>query len=119
VDLAKWHHPAASRVKREKGKKSQRAGHPPAVIADAPATATASSDEISEGEHTPHTHPDEFENIRGTSAKKHKSTGEIWVPDKSGHYGGRHFEVYRNRRDYDDGKRDRAVGLNGKLIKKY
>jgi hypothetical protein len=89
------------------------------ILADAPPTAPPSSDEPSYGWHTPHTHPGEFDNIKNTPAKKHKTTGEIWVPDKSGHYGGRHFEVYRNKRDWENGKRDRAVDPNGKLIKKY
>jgi hypothetical protein len=66
---------------------------------------------------TPDQHPEKYRNVKGRNAKKNKETGEIWVEDKSGH-GGRHWEVYKNRRDWIKGWRDRSVSWNGRLIKK-
>ncbi len=70
-------------------------------------------------EPTPATNPSIYEPVRGTPAKRNKITGEIWVPDKSGHYGGLHYEVYRNIREYDNRNRDRAVDPAGNTIKQY
>jgi hypothetical protein len=51
------------------------------------------------GEHTPTTHPDEFDRVRGTSdAKVNKKTGEVWVRDRL-HKD--EWEVYRTRRDFE------------------
>jgi RHS repeat-associated protein len=68
---------------------------------------------------TPDVNKDAFDPIRVTPARRNKITGEVWVPDKSGHYGGRHWEVYRNTRDYEKGNRDRAVDPIGNTIKQY
>jgi hypothetical protein len=54
--------------------------------------------------------------VRGTPAKKNKITGEIWVPDKMH---GDHFEVYRNQKDFEKGRRDRAVWDDGTLKEKF
>jgi hypothetical protein len=70
-------------------------------------------------EATPTTNPNNYEPVRGTPAKRNKITGEIWAPDHSGHYGGLHYEAYRNKRDWENGKRDRAVDPNGNLIINY
>jgi RHS repeat-associated protein len=67
---------------------------------------------------TPNINKDVFEPIRGTPAKRNKITGETWEVDKSGHRGP-HFEVYRNKRDFENRKRDRAVDPQGNTIKKY
>lgn len=69
-------------------------------------------------EPTPKTNPSLYEPVRGKPAKRNKITGEIWEKDKARH-GGEHYEVYRNKRDYENSKRDRAVGENGNFIKSY
>jgi RHS repeat-associated protein len=55
-----------------------------------------------------------FGPIRGSPCKINLDTGEIWCYDKSGH-AGPHWEVYKNRRDWERGDRDRAVWDNGCL----
>jgi hypothetical protein len=57
--------------------------------------------------------------VRGSDAKKNKETGEIWEEDKSGHCGGKHYEVYKNQKEWEKGRRDRAVSPKGKLLKKF
>ena len=63
-------------------------------------------------EATPTTHPDQFESVRNTPAKRHKSSGEIWEHDRLHR---NHWEVYKNRKNYDNGKRHRAVWDDGRL----
>lgn len=46
-----------------------------------------SKDSSNQGQITPATNPNIYEPVRGTPAKRNKITGEIWVPDKSGHRG--------------------------------
>lgn len=72
-------------------------------------------------EETPDTHPEKFDGtqIKGRPAKVNKETGEVWEVDKSGHYGGKHYEVYKNKRAYEKGDRDRQVFPDGKTGKKY
>jgi len=72
-------------------------------------------------EETPDTHPEKFDGkqIKGRSAKVNKETGEVWEVDKSGHSGGKHYEVYKNKRAYEKGERDRQVFPDGKTGKKY
>jgi hypothetical protein len=77
-----------------------------------------SLDEALQREHTPKTHPEEFDPVRGTSAKKNKETGEIWVEDKSRH-SGEHYEVYRNKKDWEKGTRDRDVYKDGREKRKF
>jgi RHS repeat-associated protein len=43
---------------------------------------------------TPTTHPNDFEPVTGTKAKRHKTTGEFWYPDL---FHGDHWEVYKNK----------------------
>ncbi len=57
-------------------------------------------------------------NEAAPSAKKDKTTGEIWVKDKSRH-GGDHYEVYKNKGAYEKGDRDRQVWADGSPGKKY
>ncbi|MDM8527341.1 hypothetical protein QUF58_03945 [Anaerolineales bacterium HSG24] len=66
--------------------------------------------------HTPTTHPDEFENVRGSKAKRHKQTGEVWEPDLL-HKD--HWEVYKNKKMWERGKRDRSVWNDGRLKDKF
>jgi hypothetical protein len=67
-------------------------------------------------EPTPTTHPDDFDRVRGTPAKVNPDTGEIWDPDKL-HKD--HWEVYDNKKDYENGDRDRAVYNDGRLKQKF
>jgi RHS repeat-associated protein len=67
--------------------------------------------EAEQREKTPSSHPDDFENVRGTKAKRDKETGEIWEKDRL-HKD--HYEVYDNKKDYDKGKRDRSVWEDGR-----
>jgi hypothetical protein len=69
-------------------------------------------------EKTPKSHPGEFESLKGTSAKKNVTTGEVWVKDKSAH-GGEHWEVYKDQRSWEKGIRDRQVWKDGKTGKRY
>jgi hypothetical protein len=62
-------------------------------------------------EATPKTHPDNFEPVKGTPGKRDSQTGEIWVKDKL-HKD--HYEVYKNKRDFDKGKRTRSVWEDGR-----
>jgi len=43
-------------------------------------------------EETPDTNPEKYTPVRGRPAKINSETGEVWEVDKSGHYGGRHYE---------------------------
>ncbi|HXM51037.1 MAG TPA: RHS repeat-associated core domain-containing protein [Pyrinomonadaceae bacterium] len=67
-------------------------------------------------ERTPVTHPDEFEHVRGTPARRNTRTGEVWERDRLHK---NHWEVYRNKKDYDNGRRDRSVWDNGDLKEKF
>jgi hypothetical protein len=80
--------------------------------------AEDTTDPQGQKEATPATKPDQFEPVKGTSAKKDKTTGEIWAKDKSGH-GGPHYEVYKNKREYDKGNRDRQVWADGSAGRQY
>lgn len=61
-------------------------------------------------EETPSTHPDQFRPVRGTPAKIHVKTGEVWDPDRLHH---NHWEVYKKKSFFDKGTRDRSVWQNG------
>ena len=61
---------------------------------------------------TPKTDPGRFEPVRGQPAKRDKETGEIWVLDRLHR---NHYEVYKNRRDYERGRRSRSVWADGRL----
>jgi hypothetical protein len=62
-------------------------------------------------ESTPSTNPDDFSNIKGSSAKINKKTGEVWEKDKL-HKD--HWEVYKNKNDWEKGKRVRDVWNDGR-----
>lgn len=62
-------------------------------------------------EPTPTTNPGIFEPVKGTPGKRDKITGEIWEKDKLHK---NHFEVYKNLKDYQKGKRDRSVWEDGR-----
>jgi RHS repeat-associated protein len=62
-------------------------------------------------ETTPTTDRGAFEAVRGTSGKRNKETGEIWVQDKLHK---NHYEVYKNKKDFENGRRDRSVWADGR-----
>jgi RHS repeat-associated protein len=62
-------------------------------------------------EPTPDTNPELFDPVRGTSAKKNKETGEVWEKDKL-HKD--HYEVYKDKKAYEKGRRDRDVWDDGR-----
>ena len=68
------------------------------------------------GEPTPSTNPDDFDPWR--KAKKNKETGEIWEQDPSRH-GGEHYEVYKNKKMYEKGIRNRAVWKDGRIKQRW
>ena len=70
---------------------------------------TAAGEEAREA--TPATDPDRFKPVRGRSGKVDAETGEIWEKDKL-HKD--HYEVYKNQKDYDKGRRDRDVWSDGR-----
>lgn len=65
---------------------------------------------------TPETNSDNFENVRGSKAKIDKKNGEVWQKDLL-HKD--HWEVYKNKRNWEKGKRDRAVWQDGRLKQKF
>ena len=65
---------------------------------------------------TPSTDKSHFESVRGTSARKNRDTGEIWVKDRL-HKD--HYEVYKNKKDFDNGTRHRAVWEDGRLKQEF
>jgi len=69
-----------------------------------------------EREKTPTTNPEDFEPVRGTKGKREKSTDEIWERDQL-HKD--HWEVYKDKRDYEKGKRDRDVWDDGRPKRKF
>lgn len=50
--------------------------------------------------------------MRGSKAKRHKVTGEIWEPDML-HKD--HYEVYKNKKAWETGNRTRAVWEDGRF----
>jgi RHS repeat-associated protein len=62
-------------------------------------------------EETPTTNPGNFKNVRGRPGKENRTTGEVWEKDKL-HKD--HYEVYRDRKAYENGTRDRDVWADGR-----
>jgi hypothetical protein len=67
-------------------------------------------------ESTPGTNKKRFESVRGTNARRNKETGEIWVKDRL-HKD--HYEVYKNKRDFERGRRSRSVWEDGRPKEKF
>jgi RHS repeat-associated protein len=65
---------------------------------------------------TPNTNPKAFEAVKGSPAKRNKETGEIWVKDRL-HKD--HYEVYKNQRKYERGRRARSVWADGRAKEKF
>lgn len=70
------------------------------------------NDDAPKLERTPTTHPGDFEPVRGAKGKRHKITGEIWEHDQLHK---NHWEVYKDKKAYENGKRSRAVWDDGRL----
>lgn len=64
------------------------------------------------GIRTPTTFPKSFDPVKGTPGKMDPKTGEIFVRDK---FHKNHYEVYKNRRDFENGKRSKSVWDDGRL----
>ncbi len=73
-------------------------------------------DEDEVKEPTPDTHPEDFENVKGSSAKRNKKTGELWEKD---HLHKDHYEVYKNKKQWEKGKRDRDIWSDGRFKRKF
>jgi hypothetical protein len=82
------------------------------VVSETPTetTPTPAADDSSL-EHTPDTHPEEFNPVRGSRGKKNTKTGEIWEKDMLHRD---HYEVYKNKKNYEKGVRDRDVWADGR-----
>jgi len=65
---------------------------------------------------TPSTSSKAFEAVKGSPAKRNKETGEIWVKDRL-HKD--HYEVYKNQRKFERGKRSRSVWADGRAKEKF
>ena len=61
---------------------------------------------------TPDTNPGKFRPVRGRPGKQHIETGEVFEKDK---FHGDHYEVYRNRKDYERGSRSGSVWSDGRI----
>jgi hypothetical protein len=62
-------------------------------------------------EPTPITAPNAFEKVKGTKAFRNHKTGEIWERDMLHK---NHYEVYKNKKAYEQGVRSRAVWDDGR-----
>ena len=60
---------------------------------------------------TPKTNKDLFGNVKGTKAKMNKKTGEIFEMDQLHK---NHYEVYKNKKNYEKGVRSNAVWDDGR-----
>ena len=67
-------------------------------------------------EPTPETSPEDFEPVKGSKAKCNISTGEIWERDLLHRD---HCEVYKDKKKWEKGERDRAVWSDGRLKEKF
>jgi hypothetical protein len=74
------------------------------------------ADDDAEACPTPDTHPEQFEPVKGKKGKKNKETGEIFEKDQL-HKD--HYEVYKNKKNYEKGVRDRDVWLDGRSKRKF
>ncbi|EKN90333.1 RHS repeat-associated core domain protein [Leptospira interrogans str. 2002000623] len=69
-------------------------------------------------EKTPKTNPELFKNVRGCKGKCSTETGEIWEKDLL-HKNQPHYEVYKNKKNYESGARDRSVWEDGRFKEKF
>ena len=67
-------------------------------------------------ESTPDTEKEKFENIKKSKAKINKKTKEVWEKDRLHK---NHYEVYKNKKQWEKGIRDRAVWEDGRLKQKF
>jgi RHS repeat-associated protein len=88
-----------------------RTGMAAIAVIDATAKLDAAMPQIVYLEDTPETAPGDFKPVRGTPGKENTKTGEVWVKDK---FHKDHWEVYKNRKTYEQRKRHRAVWDDGR-----
>ncbi|MBP6217889.1 MAG: hypothetical protein KA436_04825 [Oligoflexales bacterium] len=69
-----------------------------------------------EREDTPSTAPDKFAPVRGQKAKINIETGEVWEKDQL-HKD--HWEVYKNKKKFENGERERDVWDDGRPKRKF
>lgn len=67
-------------------------------------------------EDTPDIRPDRFVPICGRRARLHCVSGEAWQKDL---LHDDHWEVYKSLRDFEQGRRARAVWSDGRLKEKF
>lgn len=67
-------------------------------------------------EETPETVPAAFEPVRGRHGRRYVRTNEIWEKDRLHED---HWEVYKDRKRYEQGVRDRAVWSDGRLKEQF
>jgi RHS repeat-associated protein len=61
---------------------------------------------------TPTNNSKAFDRVKGSPARRNKETGEIWVKDRLHK---NHYEVYKNKKDFENGRRVRSVWDDGRL----
>lgn len=76
----------------------------------------ANGHSISPDSQTPKTAPNIYQPIRGQKAKLNTKTCEVWAPDML-HKG--EWEIYKDKRRFNDEKRDRSVFADGRLKEKF
>lgn len=65
---------------------------------------------------TPDQQPLRFVAVHGRRARRHVASGEIWQKDL---LHGDHWEVYKNLREFDTGRRDRSVWSDGRIKEQF
>jgi len=96
--------------------------HGSAVVAMAGQNLSSSVRRLGSGasgearEATPTSDKSAFESVKNSPAKRNKETGEIWVRDRLHND---HYEVYKNKKDWENGRRTRSVWDDGRLKERY
>ena len=91
-------------------RKRERAEHGTDAKSETPSAADVPH------EATPTTDPSKFRPVRGMRGKVHVDTGEIWVKDT---FHKNHYEVYKNKKMFENKKRSRSVWEDGRVKEKF
>ncbi|MEK6289733.1 MAG: RHS repeat-associated core domain-containing protein [Acidobacteriota bacterium] len=91
---------------QDKGGQAADPGGDKKPVFDQRGTQTTTTREV-----TPGTNSKAFEPVKGSPAKRNKETGEIWVKDR---FHKDHYEVYKNQKKFENGKRNRSVWEDGR-----
>lgn len=67
-------------------------------------------------EPTPDTHPGDFESVKNSRARRNVRSGELWERNLLHRD---HWEVYKNKKKWENGVRDRAVWNDGRLKEQF